>query len=118
MIDVMVVADARLYRDMLAEVLDRQEGIRVVATTTGLDDAVAALGARVPDVVLLAQRTSPGAFGRLLAADPHCRIVAMPEPGVVVAWAEHRAAPRIVRDATFGDVIAAVEAAAARLRPV
>jgi DNA-binding NarL/FixJ family response regulator len=118
MIDVVVVADAHLYRDMLAEVLDRQEGIRVVATTTGLDDAIAAVGARLPDVVLLAGRPPPDAFRRMLAADPHCRIVAMPEPGLVVAWAEHRTAPRIVRDATFGDVIAAVEAAAARLRPV
>ncbi len=53
MISLAIVADIRLYREVLAEILDRQPGIRVVGTASNDETSVRQITQTAPDVVLL-----------------------------------------------------------------
>ncbi len=66
MIRVAIIADTRLYREGLAQVLGRSSCLSVVATAARRDEALASLPAVQPDVILM-DMASPDSFGAVRA---------------------------------------------------
>jgi DNA-binding NarL/FixJ family response regulator len=117
MIRVLIAAEVRLYREGLADMLRREPGIEIVATSAGADDAVRAVGALAPDVVLVDFPVPEDAWlvRALAAAGPGTRIVALSvvdAEASVIACAESGVAGYVTRDASIEDVVAAIQAAA------
>jgi two-component system nitrate/nitrite response regulator NarL len=114
---VLIVAEIRLYREGLAEMLQQEPGIGVVGVAAGADEAVRALRAECPDVVLLDMAIQDNAWliRALIAAVPGTRVVALAVPEIereVLACAEAGVAGYVTRDGSIEDVVAAVESAA------
>jgi two-component system, NarL family, nitrate/nitrite response regulator NarL len=117
MIRVLIVAEIRLYREGLAQMLRGEAGIEVVATATGADEAVPALRQTNPDIVLLDMAIPDNTWlvRALVAAVPGTRVVALAVPEIereVLACAEAGVAGYVTRDASIEDVVVAVESAA------
>ena len=117
MIRVLIVAEIRLFREGLVEMLQPEPGVEVVATAAGADEAVRALRDREPDVVLLDLATPRDTWlvRALLAAVPGTRVIALAVPEReedVLACAEAGVAGYVAREGSVEDVVAAVEAAA------
>ncbi len=117
MIRVLIVAEIRLYREGLAEMLQGEPEIDVVATASGADEAVRELRERQPDVVLLDVAIPENAWlaRALMAAVPGARIVALAVPEIeqeVLACAEAGVAGYVTREGSVEDVVAAVSAVA------
>ncbi len=116
-IRVLIVAEIRLYREGLAEMLQCEPEIEIVAIAAGADEAVRTLREQQPDIVLLdvAIRESAWLARALVAAVPGTRIVALAVPEVeqeVLACAEAGVAGYVTREGSIEDVVAAVEAVA------
>jgi len=114
---VLVVADIRLFREGLAEMLRAEPEIEVVATAAGADEAVRALRELDPDVALvdMAIPDNKWLVRALVAAVPGACIVALAVPEIereVLACAEVGVAGYVTRDGSIEDVVAAVESAA------
>ena len=117
MIRVLIVAEIRLYREGLAEMLQGEPEIDVVAIASGADEAVRELRERQPDVVLLDVAIPENAWlaRALMAAVPGARIVALAVPEIeqeVLACAEAGVAGYVTREGSVEDVVAAVSAVA------
>lgn len=117
MISVLIVAEIRLYREGLAEMLGAEPGIEIVGTAAGADAAVRMLRSLAPDIVLLDMAIPDNAWlvRALVAAVPGTRVVALAVPEIgreVLACAEAGVAGYVTRDASIEDVVAAVESAA------
>ena len=113
MIDVLVVADVRLYREGLADVLGRQDRLRVGAVAGGIPPAIAAVRRRSFDVAVVGLEGSAGlaAVRDLRAAAPGLRVVALSvadEPNEVVAWAEAGISAYVTRDGSIDELVAAI----------
>src|SRR5258708_20811354 len=82
MIRVLIVAEIRLYREGLAEMLQQEPAIEVVATAAGADEAVRELRARAPDTVLLDMAIADNAWDvrAFQAAAPGTRVVPLAVP--------------------------------------
>jgi two-component system, NarL family, invasion response regulator UvrY len=81
MTTVLIVDDHRLIRATLRKVLDAADGIEVIGDAATGEDAIAAVRARAPDVVLMDVQM-PGIGGieatrKLLAIAPDARIIAV-----------------------------------------
>jgi DNA-binding NarL/FixJ family response regulator len=116
-IRIAVVAEVRLYREGLADMLRGEPGIDVVATASGADDAVRALRDLEPAVVLIDMAIPDNVWliRALVAAAPGTRVVALAVPEIereVLACAEAGVAGYVTRDGSIEDVVAAVESAA------
>jgi two-component system, NarL family, nitrate/nitrite response regulator NarL len=114
---VLIVAEIRLYREGLAEMLHAEPEIEVVATAAGADEAVRALREQQPDIVLLDVAIPENAWlvRGLVAAVPGTRVVALAVPEAeqdVLMWAEAGVAGYVTREASVEDVVAAVQAVA------
>lgn len=114
-IQVMIVDDHAVFTESLAAALDRQEGIRVVATSAG-DEGVTALAARhQPDVVLLDYRL-PGQDGLRLASElkaavPEARIVvltAIVDERVALDAVEAGCVGFVTKDRSLDDVVRSI----------
>jgi DNA-binding NarL/FixJ family response regulator len=117
MIRIVVVAEIRLYREGLAEMLRGEQGLEVVGTAAGADEAVRILRTVAPDIVLLDMGIPDNAWlvRALVAAVPGTRVVALAVPEIereVLACAEAGVAGYVTRDASIEDVVAAVQSAA------
>ncbi len=117
MIRVLIVAEIRLYREGLAEMLQGEPEIDVVGIASGADEAVRELRERQPDVVLLDVAIPENAWlaRALMAAVPGTRIVALAVPEIeqeVLACAEAGVAGYVTREGSVEDVVAAVSAVA------
>src|SRR5436309_3263005 len=79
MIRVAIVADTRLYREGLAQVLGRDAGLCVVATAARGDEALAALPDLQADVILvdMAMPESRGVVRVILERAPLSRVIAL-----------------------------------------
>src|SRR3989442_4547280 len=79
MIRVAIVADTRLYREGLAQVLGRDAGLCVVATAARGDEALAALPDLQADVILvdMAMPESRGVVRVILERAPRSRVIAL-----------------------------------------
>ena len=114
---VLIVAEIRLYREGLAEMLEDEPEIEVVATASGADEAVRMLREQQPDIVLLDVAIPENAWlvRGLVAAVPGTRVVALAVPEAeqdVLRWAEAGVAGYVTREASVEDVVAAVQAVA------
>jgi two-component system, NarL family, nitrate/nitrite response regulator NarL len=115
-IDVIVIADVRLYQEGLANVLGGQEGLRVVATAASLGEAIEAYRRRVPQVAVLDLGMEEGlaAVRSLSVAAPGVRIVALSvveEADEVIAWAEAGISAYVTRDGSIDQLVGAVTSA-------
>jgi two-component system nitrate/nitrite response regulator NarL len=113
---VQILAELRLYREGLEQVL-RREGLEVTGADAAGDECVDRIAALEPEVVLLDMET-PGSLGlvrRIRLAAPEVKVVALAVPddeNSVVACAEAGVAGYVTRDQSIEDVIAAVESVA------
>jgi DNA-binding NarL/FixJ family response regulator len=114
---VLIVSEIRLYREGLAEMLHSEDGVDVVGTAAGADEAVRALRDGKPDIVLLDMAIPDNAWlvSALVAAVPGTRVVALAVPEnerEVLACAEAGVAGYVTREGSVEDLVAAVESVA------
>lgn len=117
MTSVLIVAEVRLYREGLAEMLAVETELDVVGIAPGIDDAVRVLHEHRPDVTLVdtIDATNIRLVRALVAAVPGTTVVALAVPESdeqVIACAEAGVAGFVTRDGSIEDVVAAVESAA------
>jgi two-component system nitrate/nitrite response regulator NarL len=112
-IRVLVASDVRLYRDGLAEAIDRDERFDVVAVACSTEELLQQRGCA--DVVLLATEM-PGALATVPAlAQEGARVLALAVrelDEVVIECVEAGVAGFVTRDASLDDVLDAVASAA------
>jgi two-component system, NarL family, nitrate/nitrite response regulator NarL len=111
MTSIVIVAPTRFYREGLAEVLPRRQGLHVTGTAAERDEARLLVAELRPDVVLL-DAGLPGARDLVSGA---FRIVVIGVDGgedEVVEWAEAGVAGYVPRDGSLDDLSEAVHAAA------
>lgn len=117
MVRLLIVSDTRLYREGLARVLATDGRVEVVKSAPSMEEAMAALAACHPDVVLVdaaSLEALPG-VGAILDAFPVVRIVALGVADAerdVIAFAEAGVAGYVFRDASLEELLATVESAA------
>ncbi len=109
MIRVAIVADTRLYREGLAQVLGRDARVAVVATAARREEALASLPAVQPDVVLvdMAIPDSCGVVRAILARVSLARVVALgvvEDNDDVLGCAEAGVAGYVQREASIEDI--------------
>lgn len=116
-IRVLIVAQVRLYRDGLADTLQRRGAFEVAGSVAAAADALDELRGAGADVVLLdmAAVDGPPAVRLIRSAAPDAHIIGLAlleqEPQVL-AVAEAGIASYVARDASLDDLVAAVEGAA------
>lgn len=114
-IQVMIVDDHAVFTESLATALDRQDGITVVATSSGDDEVTSLAAQHQPDVVLLDYRL-PGQDGlrlasELKAAAPEARIVvltAIVDERVALDAVEAGCVGFITKDRSLDDVVRSI----------
>jgi len=114
---VLVVADIRLYREGLAQILGREEELKVVGTAAGLEEAVTAVPDLRPEVVLIDQAMpeSLAAVRAIRVLAPGVRVVALAMPDTdqhVIACAEAGVVGYVTRGAGVADLISTIRSAA------
>ena len=113
-IRVLIVADVRFYRDGLADSIARHPRCSVLGTASNRADAVERVRESAPDIVLLDAAMPDGlaAATDIVACSPSSKVVAIAldeTPHAVLEWAEVGASGYVPRDASLGDLIAAIE---------
>ncbi len=125
MIPVLLAEDQALLRQALAEILDRQEDIAVVAQVGRGDEVLAAALRTRPEVALI-DIEMPGRDGIVCAADlrehlPSCRVLVLTvfnRPGYLKRALENGATGYILKDAAPRDLVRAIRDAAAGRRVI
>ena len=117
MIRVAIVADTRLYREGLAQVLGRNTCVSVVAIAARRDEALASLPATQPDVILVdtAMPDSCGAVRSILEHVPHARVIALgvfEDDDGVLGCAEAGVSGYVPREASIDDLMTVIESVA------
>ena len=115
MIRVLIAADIRLYREGLAQMLAREDGITVVGAVAPDLDTLAQLASLRADVVILevASRGTLVAVRDVTATAPGVRVVALGlSDGDMLACAEMGATAHVTRDASADELVSAVRSAA------
>jgi two-component system, NarL family, nitrate/nitrite response regulator NarL len=115
-IRVLVLADIRLYREGLADVLDRQPAVAVVAVCAAVPEAIEDLGRCEADVALLGLsggETRPAAAA-LAKIRPETRVVALAidETEDVLAVLEAGAAGYVPKEASLPDLVSTIQSVA------
>ncbi len=116
MISVLIVADIRLYREGLAQVVERQPQFRLAGTAADADSALATMRAHPPDVVLVDMAMADGStlVRSIRELAPDVKVVALSvaeTEGDVCACAEAGVAGYVLRQASLPDFVAALESA-------
>ena len=125
MIQVLLAEDQALLRQALAEILDREDDIAVVAQV-GRGDEVLAAALRTRPAVALIDIEMPGRDGIVCTADlrehlPSCRVLVLTvfeRPGYLRRALENGAQGYILKDAAPRDLVRAIREAAAGGRVV
>jgi two-component system, NarL family, response regulator DesR len=120
MIAVLLAEDQALLRGALAEILDREDDIAVVAQV-GRGDEVLPVALRTRPEVALIDIEMPGRDGILCTADlrehlPACRVLVLTvfnRPGYLKRALESGAQGYILKDRAPGDLVRAIRSAAA-----
>ena len=116
-ISVLIVADIRLYREGLAQAIERQAHLRLAGTAADPDGALQQVRAARPDVVLLdmAMAGSAEAIRTIRELAPEVKVVALSVTETeldVCACAEAGVVGYVARQASLPDLVAALESAA------
>jgi two-component system, NarL family, response regulator DesR len=119
-ITVLLAEDQALLRGALAEILDREEDIAVVAQVGRGDEVLAAALGTKPDVALI-DIEMPGRDGIVCTADlrehlPSCRVLVLTvfnRPGYLTRALESGARGYVLKDAAPRDLVQAIREAAA-----
>jgi two-component system, NarL family, nitrate/nitrite response regulator NarL len=116
-IRVVIVHSVRLYREGLADLLNRERRVEVVGTAASLRGAHEVVRAFAPDVALLGLRAMDefDSVRELVQALPAVKLVALgvgETTAEVVAWAEAGIHGFVTQDGEVENCIAAIEAAA------
>jgi len=113
---VLVIAAVRLYREGLAEVLDRTSGFRVVGSLPDVSEAAACMGELAPDIVLL-DMTLPNSHAvvrEIAQHAPNIQVVAIGMGGSeaeIVSCAEAGITGFLSHDASLDELVGVVETA-------
>lgn len=112
-LEVLVVADIRLYREGLAQVLDGASGLTVVGIAAHKDAAISQVNSLRPDIVLL-DMAMPQSLGTVRAItgnpDPP-KVVALAVPEIeqdVIACVEAGVSAYVSREGSLGDLLATI----------
>lgn len=116
MVRLQIVADVRLYREGLSQILSRDGRVRVVAATStivGMLDEVVAVR---PDVLLidLANRSAMELVREVVRGIPDIKVVALGVSEVeddIIECAEAGVAAYVLREGSVEDLVRAIEAA-------
>jgi len=116
-IRVFIVAGVRLYRDGLAAILPRRDGIAVVGTAETWEAGALEVRLARPDIVLLdmAVADGPDAISTIVAGGAGAKVVALAVPESepeVIAYAEAGVSGFVTREESVTDLVAAIESAA------
>ena len=114
---VFIVAGIRLFREGLADALERKHGFTIAGTASTAAEAAAALRDSAPDVVLLDTITpdATSAIRQIRAVNPEAKIVALGVPEEderVVVWAEAGVASYLPREASLDELADALDSLA------
>jgi two-component system, NarL family, nitrate/nitrite response regulator NarL len=114
---VFVVASVRLYREGLAAMLPRRDGITLVGTAESWAACADELRALKPDVVLIDMAVADGsnAIREIVTGTDGVKVVALAVPESerdVIAYAEAGVSGYVTREESLDDLVAAVESAA------
>ncbi len=117
MIRVVIVADTRLYREGLAQVLSRGQQVSVIATATGGEEALTRLPELEPDVILVDMAMTGGlrAVRGLVESAPGARVVALAvaeQDEDVLGCAEAGVSGYVPREASVDDLVRVIESVA------
>jgi two-component system, NarL family, nitrate/nitrite response regulator NarL len=113
-IRVFVVAEVRLYRDGLSDVIARNGRFEVVGSSRDVSTAIASVGVRPPDVVLVSTGLPANLewIRRLADTLPDAAVVALAVPEIaedVITWVEAGASAFLTTDASLNDLLATIE---------
>jgi two-component system, NarL family, nitrate/nitrite response regulator NarL len=116
-VDVLIIDDTHLYREGLADILEREVCASVVRTAGDLQAALCHVEASSPDVVLLNMATpqSMGVLRAIVAAVPQLRVIAIGITEVdeqVIACAEAGAAGFLFRRQSLTSLAAVIQSVA------
>ncbi len=116
-VGVLVVAEVRLFRDLLSDTLARREDLEILGSAGAGGEAVERLHSVVPDVVVLDARTPDALAGMrmLRAASPGLRIVTLAVPELeaeLLEWVEAGVAGCVTEDAGIDQLVEAIRSAA------
>lgn len=111
---VLIVAEVRLYREGLAQILERDERVTLLGAVGQVQEALDTLGVMPPDVILLSTSLDEAIpkIGMLAAAAPEAKIIALAVPAVedeVVAWAAAGAHSFLTPEGSLEDLVFAME---------
>jgi DNA-binding NarL/FixJ family response regulator len=118
MIRLLVLAQARLYRDGFAEAMSRWDGFELAGAVASAHEAEALLASEHgDDVVLIDQPLAAGlrTLEGILQVAPECKVIALASPedeGEWLAWIEAGASGFVPRSASLAELRAVVDAAA------
>jgi DNA-binding NarL/FixJ family response regulator len=110
----LILAEVGVHREALARSLTPEERVDVAGVAAGLEEAVAALGAAGPEIVLvdLPAAAAAAAVRGLVAAAPEVKVVVLAlseSEGDVIAFAEAGAAGYVPREGSIDDLVAVIE---------
>lgn len=116
MTSILIVADIRLYREGLAEVLTRQPAFRLTGTAADADGAIAQLQSQHPDLVLvdMAMSASAEVVRAIHESSPETKVVAISVADTeadVCACAEAGVTGYVARQASLNELVATLESA-------
>jgi two-component system, NarL family, nitrate/nitrite response regulator NarL len=111
---ILVVAETRLYREGLEQILARHPRVEVAASAADAPGALEAIAACDPDAVLVdvGATGSTGALRQIVGAVPESRVVAFgvaESEELILNCAEAGVAGYVPRDASLDELIAVVE---------
>jgi two-component system, NarL family, nitrate/nitrite response regulator NarL len=116
MIRVFIVAEVRLYREGLADALERRDGITVIGIAASAADSLADMVRLQPDIALLdVAPGGPEALALVAAALPGVKVVALAIEELeqdVIACVEAGACAYVTRDASLDHLVQVVEGVA------
>lgn len=117
-VSVFVVAETRLYRDGIANLLASQPGILVVGTAGDVKNGLALIGAQRPDVVLLDSETenSLDAIREIRKPGMQTKVIALAiedQTSQILNCAEAGASGFITHDGSLDDLVDAINCARA-----
>jgi two-component system, NarL family, nitrate/nitrite response regulator NarL len=114
--DVFIAAEVRLYREALAETLERKSSLSVIGTAADPGEFHPRVSSRSNALLLVDVASEKGRrdLARFLSHNPSLPVVALgvaQAPHELIAWVEAGVAGYVTRDSSLTELVAAVSAA-------